>query len=512
MDHCVSYARRYAEQGDYEMSDLAFQAMANLCGAYVNTKGKTFFTRHLMFENPHSTDALINDTLEHLRQLSRLAISRRDEQHIEQLLRTLFSLVRIFGVIDYATEDASKIHAHLAAGYLGNEIQAIAAHNMPDVLMEGVRLLGESGHVFLTGHQPGDMTSIADKIALIGCLGAAREDYRPVTVTSMEQLARLSFNLLRVESHDIGFVAQKLKKNVSLIVTVFLNVPDTPFASVHSMVLQPYYGLTSSDTFGNWLRELANSLLQAKANNKDASRVVHNIAEWSEDLYHTEKELLLQAVKQQSHFAFDMIHWITHVTKVLIAISNAPACDEYTKKELEKHASWLIAVLSWIPTDSKEVVGFVENFRVTEELFEAAADAVERSSEQVADSAGQCLLGWAVNAGAHRVGWAILERGMYGVATLALLRDDPDQVEKLKAALSKRLSQEGAPSQEIRDDVARDIRRRAASLPRQGHWSSYIERAMGQIDHQRLKSLLEEIADILSPDTSNEPVEPDPFL
>jgi hypothetical protein len=137
---------------------------------------------------------------------------------------------------------------------------------------------------------------------------------------------------------------------------------------------------------------------------------------------------------------------------------------------------------------------------------------VERSSEQVADSAGQCLLGWAVNAGAHRVGWAILERGMYGVATLALLRDDPDQVEKLKAALSKRLSQEGAPSQEIRDDVARDIRRRAASLPRQGHWSSYIERAMGQIDHQRLKSLLEEIADILSPDTSNEPVEPDPFL
>jgi hypothetical protein len=131
--------RRYAEQGDYEMSNLAFGAMANLCRAYVNTKGKTFFTRHLMFDNPHSADTFINNTLEHLRQLSRLAISRRDEQQIEQIFRTFFALVRIFGVIDYATEGASKIHAHLAASYLGNEVQAIAAHNMPDVLMEGVR-------------------------------------------------------------------------------------------------------------------------------------------------------------------------------------------------------------------------------------------------------------------------------------------------------------------------------------------------------------------------------------
>ena len=96
---------------------------------------------------------------------------------------------------------------------------------------------------------------------------------------------------------------------------------------------------------------------------------------------------------------------------------------------------------------------------------------------------------------------------MYGLATLVLVRADAQESSKLKTAISARLAEENAPNQEIRDRAAREIRRRAATLYREGHWSSRIENAMRQADHEELRSLLEDIANLLSPDTANEPVD-----
>src|SRR5262249_19630595 len=119
--------------------------------------------------------------------------------------------------------------------------------------------------------------------------------------------------------------------------------------------LAPYYSLTKTQTLGAKLTHLANALVKAPAGDKDAADIIRNVEQWAEELYRTEKELLLPAIEKRSSFTFDMIHWIAHVTKLLVAISQAPACDEYLKKEITKHASWLISELSWIPDDNDTV-------------------------------------------------------------------------------------------------------------------------------------------------------------
>jgi hypothetical protein len=140
--YAVSFARRYAEQGDHEVSAAAMNAIVAINAAYVEAKGRTFFAYQLMFENPLTSDNYINDTLEHLRQTSRIAISRGDEQQIEQTFRAFAALVRVYAAIDYGSPESSKTHAHLAAGYLTGEVERVVPHNMPDVLMEGARLIG----------------------------------------------------------------------------------------------------------------------------------------------------------------------------------------------------------------------------------------------------------------------------------------------------------------------------------------------------------------------------------
>jgi len=109
----------------------------------VEAKGRTFFAHELMLDKPLTSDGFINDILEHLRQNARTGIARGDEQQIEQTLPAMAQPVEVYLRIEYASRHASKTHAHLAAGYLSGEVERIVPHNMPDVLMKGVRLMGQ---------------------------------------------------------------------------------------------------------------------------------------------------------------------------------------------------------------------------------------------------------------------------------------------------------------------------------------------------------------------------------
>ena len=153
IEHSMSFARRYSEQGDYEVSGAALNAIVAINAAYISTKGKTFFADNYLFENPLTTDAFINDTLERLRQNLQRGISRRDEQQIGQTLQALAALVHVYLRIDYSKRGGSKSHAQLAAGYLANAVQDIVPHGMADVLLEGQRLLGKSAQYIVAQGQ-----------------------------------------------------------------------------------------------------------------------------------------------------------------------------------------------------------------------------------------------------------------------------------------------------------------------------------------------------------------------
>lgn len=498
--HAMSFARRYAEQGDYEVSGVALNAIVVINAAYINAKGKTFYANNPFIENPFASDGLINDTLEHLRQNVESGIARRDEQQIEQTLQAMASLVRVYLGIDYSSPYASKSHAQLAAGYLASAVQSVVPHSMADVLLEGQRLMGQSAQYLLAHGDPNNIATLSEKIALIACTGYAKEDYRPVTMEGMNQLSNLTLDLLRSGSRDIHFAVGEVRRDVAMVAKLFLKVVDTPLSNSHSTFLGPYYSSTSTQSLKVRLTELVNALSEAQPDNADAQTVIRNIERWAKGLYQTEKELLLAAIEVKSHFTFDMIHWITGVTEILLAVSNAPACDHSTQDELRKHAHWLIATLTWIP-DDKETVTFVENFQMTETLFEAAVNARNRGCDEIAREIGESLVSWTFKGGRYQTGWGVLETGLCALTVFAVNGGD-DEISRLRVAVVSRLAGQAAPEHEIRDRTARDIRERAANLYRPGHWSSRIEMAIAQADHEKLRPLLEEIANFLSPGIS----------
>lgn len=501
--YAVSLAQRYAEQGDHEVSGAAMSAIVSINAAYVQAKGKTFFANQILIDSPLTSDRFINDTLEHLRQTARVAVARRDEQQTEQTLRAFAELASVYAAIDYAIPLASKTHAHLAAGYLSAEVEAIVAQNMSDVLMEGARLMGQCAGMLLHAEGPNGIVTLVQKLGLLGCSGIAKEDYRSITLTCMEQLASLDFSLLKSQPADIGFAVKQVRDNVGLVARVFLALPDVPLASIHSSFLGPYYSVTSPQSFLQQLVALGNALAQRGSEDKDGRRVIENLVSWADGRYATEKELLLEAIKQRSQFTFDVTHWIKQVTTLLVFVSNAPACNERMRKELLSHARWLISVFFFIP-DDKETVVFVENFRLTETFFEAAYDAHYRDCPELSAEITRLLVSWMFKAGRYRTGWGTLERALYGVATLALLVEADGGILRLTAEMAKRVAAGELPDQSASDHAARNIRGRAQSLYREGHWGSAIDRAMAQADEAKLRVLLEGLADLISPGTKGQ--------
>ena len=186
-------------------------------------------------------------------------------------------------------------------------------------------------------------------------------------------------------------------------------------------------------------------------------------------------------------------------------MSQAPATDDYAKEQLQNHASWLISVLSWIP-DDKDAIRFIKNFGVTELLFEVALEAMAQESDEVSMRAQNVLLSWAFKAGRHDAHWGVLERSMCALATLALWKDEIALIAWLKAELESRLNTQEAPVQEMRDAAARELRRHAVTSYRPEFKLSRIHQAMRQIDQTKMQPLLQEIADLLSPDTGGEPI------
>lgn len=493
ISYCITFSRRYAEQGDHEISRIALNGIVAINALYIKTKGKTFFSNNYFFDNPLASDSFLTNTLEHFRQNVQVGISRKDEQFIEQNLQSLLQLTQLYLSIEYVDEHATRSHAHLVSGYLTSAVESIIPHDMADVLIEGVSLLGNAARLIVAHDKPEFIVSISKKISLIACTGAINKTYQPVTPVAVKQLASLTFELLRCKSREVGYAIKEVRNDVKLIAEIYLKTPDMPLTSIHSTSLAPYYSGISINSLMSCLTDLTNALSKAEPSDEVAQRVIGHIVEWADELYRTEKDLLLLAIEKRSHLTFDLINWIVHNTKLFLAISCADACPHHYREKLRRSAHWLIYVLSWIP-DDEETIRYIETYRIADNMFESAVDAHERGCNDEALEIRNLLLSWTFKAGKYQTGWASLERACCGLACLNLILDLSDG--KLFNDIDTYLSKESAPNSEIRSRTASDLHEEADKY-RSGYGHGEIETAMARVDQSKLKVLLHGVADHL---------------
>ncbi|HCD7745622.1 TPA: hypothetical protein ND538_001397 [Serratia marcescens] len=497
--YAISYAKRFAEQGDYEVTEYAFECIMRVNAAYCSAKHGTFVGKNPFLDIPDATDGFINTSLELMRQTMQTALVKGDERLAENTLRGISSLYGVYLMIEYPGREKSKHHASLAARYMESAVESVAPHNKPDLMMEGIRLMGKSAIVALDYTEPTEIISLAGKIAMLSSVGVISKNYQPVTLTAFEQLAEITYQLLIKGKHDIRYPIEKLRSNVTESAKRFLETQDSPLNSLHQYTLGPYFSSTSFSSFRSKLTALVNQLIEAPADNLRAGEIIANIETWADQLYASQKELLLLSVHKRSSFIFDVISWAVVVSELLNALSNAPSCTPYLKDELRKHANLLISTLSWLP-DEQESVAFAENFSLTENLFEAALSGFNRDCIEFYENCKQLLIGWAKKGGRYESGWGILDKSVQGLIALVINERSDAAVAGLKSQFQVMLGSDNAPTQEERTRAATRLVKSISSIRRHTYMHSRIDYMLSKLKYADVSKLIYEFAEILAPD------------
>ena len=494
--HLIAFARRYAEQGEYGVSARALIGLIDLNGRYISARGDTFFGTNPFFTNPLSSEAFISDTLEKLRRLALSAQGRSDEEQFIQVMTTLAKLCATYSHIDYGREFGVDLHhSQLATSYLTGIVEGAHRTFGPDVMMEGVRLLGQCALVLVQARRALGTITIAKSVLNLSLLGLTKPGHEPVTSTAVQQLATLAFEMLRSEEHDIKYPGEEVRSCIRMIARAVLLTDDVPLVNQHRANLKPYYALTDYGTFADNLTNLINAVVERPAGDNDAERIIGHLSDWSDGIYKGEKELLLDAVNKHSFLTLDLINWICQITEVLVVASTAPASSDHDRDELIRNATWLICVLDWFPED-EESVTFVENFHVVDQLFKLALKMHVRDQQEIAEATRDVLLHWSFKAGKHQTGWGSLERATTALCVLAAWKDGSGWVNWLKSEFADRLT-ETVIEEDIRKRTAQELRENAKFPTHHRHVHGVVGYHMSRVDHGRLTEGMNAVADLL---------------
>lgn len=363
VEYGVSMSRTYCVRGDHQVSMVALEAIVAIHRSFIKARGSTFFTMSLLSNELLSREGFLSETLEHLRQNISIGLSRGDEQQVEQNFRCMASLSIAYSEADYGGAHGSKFHPGLAAGYLSSAVKATIPHKMPDVLMEGVRQMG-----------------------------IAAEDHRPVTLVCVENLAELEFDLLRNNEVSKGAVIKQIRENMGFVADLFLEIADTPLTSTHSKYLAPFYSSTSTEAFLYRMNLLANALVEVEVTDDQYATLVQNLEAFSDGSYRGARVTLLKAIDRKSAFVFDIIHWISSMSKLLNAVAVSRVASP-RKNELLRSSTWLFSSFTFVPND-QESLAHVKQWNILDAMFETVSDAAHRLENEYAQRFIEVLSGW----------------------------------------------------------------------------------------------------------------------
>lgn len=496
LSDAIFISHRYAENGDHFISAQAMITIIEINKLYVQVKGNTFLANNPYFpEITFDHDGFIQNTLEHFRRSLLRSIAQGDEIQIEIILESLKELIAVYLEIEYPNALDTKTHSNIAATYLTESLREIAPLNKPDLFMKGIRKIGDAVLLYLNIGRAKEIHSLVEIIATYSIVSNKDDRHHPIALTAMEELSKISLALLFAKNPSTKYVYENLHKEISIATKIVWNLPESIFGRKHTYFLSPYY--SGANSFLVKFVTLTNTISDPQFSEEDAKNLTHNIEQWSDGLYQTQKDLLLKAIQKRTYFAFDLVHWILKISECLVAISNAPHCSERSKQGLRKHARWLLSVISWIP-DEKEDIEFLQSIHLHEDLFKTAMLMEQLNAPDIAYETIDMLIAWTFKVTKHINSSMTITQTVIGIAIYLQSHKNEENFNIIKSTLKKKIE-----AQNIDPEILKCASRQIVKETQYPSENTYpidpIGIALKNTDKSKLNVILIELAEILSP-------------
>ena len=415
----MTYARTYAKTGDSQIVGTALYTVTKINDAYINAKGRTFYSHNELVNDNRSSDRIVSHTLEAYRQSIRNAVRSNDETEITQLLAELSTLAVAYSKIPYPRPIDPLYHATLAVGYTTQEILEMLPHVTTDVMMQGARNIADLSGLFLKSPDLLAQQSLSSALVKIAEYGLRSPKDSAATITAIEQISRMSVLLIRAPEGDADRAHESVTKQVFGFAELVFMTPDTGFTSSHANYLSPYFGgsiVLDVATFDVQLTTIVNAALAADENNSGAKRIIENLAGWSKELPQHVRNLLKAATDTHTRYSASIVWWIINISTALYAASTVKAGADHDREILKDRASWIISAISFIPHDG-DSVSVMRAVRIPEQLLRTARQLINFNLNDEVVNLGKLIDGWLLGTIPHTSFYEVAE-GLLGLAAL----------------------------------------------------------------------------------------------
>lgn len=283
--------------------------------------------------------------------------------------------------------------------------------------------------------------------------------------------------LIRAPEGDAAGAHEMVTQQLFKFAEHVFRTPDTGFTTPHAEYLSPYFGggnVLDMGTFDSQLTDLVNQALLVDETNHAATRVIDNLADWSEELPQRVRRLLEKATESRTRYSASIVWWIINVSTALYAASTVAAGDEGDRATLKDRAGWLISAINFIPHDEHGVaaMGAVD---IPEQLLRMSGQLRNLDLVDEAKGLGKIIEHWLLGTIPHTSAHEVAE-GVFGLGALYALLEEPQEITALCFNIRQQLPLQGGYNAIFKATLHKEIERHLHNVERRDiDGISYVE-------------------------------------
>ncbi|MDD2906912.1 MAG: hypothetical protein PHH41_07595 [Sulfurimonas sp.] len=356
--YCNAYAKKLIEKNDYVTSEKALKSIVEINTTYIKVKNQAFVRRRPFPDPLLSNDKFIEDTLEEIRQNIGDGLSRNDERFITNNFEILKDLH-----FCYSGKDNG-----LASFYLIEGVKNSISHNIPDVLLAGIRGLTQVAQKQIIDGGSQTISGMIKIIADLVCYGIIDKKLEPISKDGLHSLAIITIKLLESKENNTSFITKEMNQFLYKIGETEIKFLDSSYF---------YFENTYYSMFSNELINFTNNLMNENfddINQQNFIKIIENIEKWSDSIRWENRELFKLALEHNSNFVHQLIDFISNVSRSLMALSTLEIVDKTLSLKLQDNAQGLISIFSLIRED-ENTINLLEMVYFTDTIFKLAVDS-----------------------------------------------------------------------------------------------------------------------------------------
>jgi len=347
IDQIYCLINTYIPRRDYQVIRGGLNSLYSIVFKYIDIRNGTFFPSSIIQAYDLSSDSFLNDVLEKLAALHRIAAKEKDLELSKEIIDCLAKIAIKCTEIKYTTTSLSEYtHCILAVQYMQQSIEDNLSSDLLDIGINGSQNLRNIGVILISKNAQTDIRMILEHLAKIAMFGIAKPKASFLISYPMQAYSMfLRAWLFGKDVYD-EFLPKSILEKVQGIVEMYLKFRDLivdPLSVEMQYAFGDFIDLSKPIAMPYIFDEAYKFLIDKKTKDEEKKKVIGNLLDFGHEIWHFYDTLAKAAAEKESFMIHFMDANIFHITMSLLELYQSELVDDEQKDKIRDDITWIIS-------------------------------------------------------------------------------------------------------------------------------------------------------------------------